>query len=95
MKSVDDKGAVIDLAEEVEGYLRASELNEDTRDASSVLKVGDKVEAKITNIDRKSRNVSLSVRAKDKQEEADAIKGYTSNQEQATNTLGDLLKGQL
>jgi small subunit ribosomal protein S1 len=95
VKSVDDKGAVIDLAEEVEGYLRASELNEDTRDASSVLKVGDKVEAKITNIDRKSRNVSLSVRAKDKQEEADAIKGYTSNQEQATNTLGDLLKGQL
>ncbi|WP_044406169.1 30S ribosomal protein S1 [Thiomicrospira microaerophila] len=95
VKSVDDKGAVIDLAEEVEGYLRASELNEDTRDASSVLKVGDKVEAKITNIDRKSRNISLSVKAKDKQEEADAIKGYTSNQEQATNTLGDLLKGQL
>jgi small subunit ribosomal protein S1 len=95
VKSVDDKGAVIDLAEEVEGYLRASELNEDTRDASSVLKVGDKVEAKITNIDRKSRNISLSVKAKDKQEEADAIKGYTSNQDQATNTLGDLLKGQL
>ncbi|WFE68586.1 30S ribosomal protein S1 [Thiomicrospira sp. R3] len=95
VKSVDDKGAVIDLAEEVEGYLRASELNEDTRDASSVLKVGDKVEAKITNIDRKSRSVSLSVKAKDKQEEADAIKGYTSSQDQATNTLGDLLKGQL
>ncbi|UQB43106.1 30S ribosomal protein S1 [Thiomicrospira microaerophila] len=95
VKSVDDKGAVIDLAEEVEGYLRASELNEDTRDASSVLKVGDKVEAKITNIDRKSRSVSLSVKAKDKQEEADAIKGYTATQDQATNTLGDLLKGQL
>lgn len=95
VKSVEANGAVIDLAEEVEGYLRASELNEDTRDATSVLKVGDKVEAKITNIDRKSRSVSLSVKAKDKQEEADAIKGYTSNQDQATNTLGDLLKGQL
>ncbi|MDY0136636.1 MAG: 30S ribosomal protein S1 [Thiomicrospira sp.] len=95
VKSVDEKGAVIDLANEVEGYLRASELQEDTRDASSVLKVGDKVSAKITNIDRKSRSLSLSVKAKDAQEEADAIKGYTSNQEQATNTLGDLLKGQL
>jgi small subunit ribosomal protein S1 len=95
VKSVDEKGAVIDLADEVEGYLRASELNEDTRDASSVLKVGEKVEAKITNIDRKSRSLSLSVKAKDAQEEADAIKGYTSNQETASNTLGDLLKGQL
>ncbi|AEG31585.1 30S ribosomal protein S1 [Thiomicrospira cyclica] len=95
VKSVDEKGAVIDLADEVEGYLRASELNEDTRDASSVLKVGDEVEAKITNIDRKSRSLSLSVKAKDAQEEADAIKGYTSSQDTASNTLGDLLKGQL
>ncbi len=95
VKSVDDKGAVIDLADEVEGYLRASELKEDTRDASSVLKVGDEVEAKITNIDRKSRSLSLSVKAKDAQEEADAIKGYTSSQDTASNTLGDLLKGQL
>lgn len=95
VKSVDEKGAVIELADEVEGYLRASELQEDTRDASSVLKVGEKVSAKITNIDRKSRSLSLSVKAKDAQEEADAIKGYTSNQEQATNTLGDLFKGQL
>jgi small subunit ribosomal protein S1 len=95
VKSVDEKGAVIDLADEVEGYLRASELKEDTRDASSVLKVGDEVEAKITNIDRKSRSLSLSVKAKDAQEEADAIKGYTSSQDTASNTLGDLLKGQL
>ncbi|MBE0493368.1 MAG: 30S ribosomal protein S1 [Thiomicrospira sp.] len=95
VKTVDEKGAVIDLAEEVEGYLRTSELKEETRDASSVLSVGDQVEAKITNIDRKSRSLSLSVKAKDKQDEAEAIKGYTSNQDQATNTLGDLLKGQL
>lgn len=95
VKSVDEKGAVIDLAEEVEGYLRASELEEDTRDASSVLKVGDSVEAKITNVDRKNRNVSLSVKAKAAQEEANAVKDYSANQPQAQNTLGDLLKGQL
>ncbi|MGC9386972.1 MAG: 30S ribosomal protein S1 [Hydrogenovibrio sp.] len=95
VKSVDEKGAVIDLAEEVEGYLRVSELDEDTRDASSVLKVGDTVEAKVTNVDRKNRNVSLSVKAKAAQEEANAVKDYSANQPQAQNTLGDLLKSQL
>jgi len=95
VKSVDEKGAVIDLAEEVEGYLRASELDEDTRDASSVLKVGDSVEAKIVNVDRKNRNVSLSIKAKAMQDEANAVKDYSSKQPQAQNTLGDLLKGQL
>lgn len=95
VKSVDDKGAVIDLSNEVEGYLRVSELDEDTRDAASVLKVGDQVEAKIVNVDRKNRNVSLSVKAKAAQEEANAMKNYSSNQPQAQNTLGDLLKDQL
>uniref|UniRef100_Q31GD0 30S ribosomal protein S1 n=1 Tax=Hydrogenovibrio crunogenus (strain DSM 25203 / XCL-2) TaxID=317025 RepID=Q31GD0_HYDCU len=95
VKSVDEKGAVIDLAEEVEGYLRASELDEDTRDASSVLKVGDSVEAKIVNVDRKNRNVSLSIKAKAMQDEANAVKDYSAKQPQAQNTLGDLLKGQL
>lgn len=95
VKSVDEKGAVVDLADDVEGYLRVSELDEDTRDASSVLNVGDEVEAKIVNVDRKNRNVSLSVKAKAAQEEANAIKDYSSNQPQAQNTLGDLLKGQL
>jgi len=95
VKSVDDKGAVIDLADDVEGYLRVSGLDEDTRDAASVLKVGDQVEAKIVNVDRKNRNVSLSVKAKAAQEEANAVKNYASNQPQAQNTLGDLLKGQL
>lgn len=95
VKSVDEKGAVIHLGDDVEGYLRASELAEDTRDASSVLKVGDEVEAKITNVDRKNRSVSLSVKGKDAQEEANAIKDYSANQPQAANTIGDLLKGQL
>jgi small subunit ribosomal protein S1 len=59
------------------------------------LKVGDSVEAKITNVDRKNRSVSLSVKAKAAQEEANAVKDYSANQPQAQNTLGDLLKGQL
>jgi len=92
--SVDEKGAVVHLAEEVEGYLRVSELAEDTRDARSVLKEGDEVEAKIMNIDRKNRSVALSVKGKDAQEEANAMKDYSAaNQAQtSTNTLGDLLK---
>ena len=96
VKSVDEKGAVIDLAAEVEGYLRASELAVDTRDATQVLKVGDSVEAKVMNVDRKNRSLSLSVKAKDAQEEANAVKSYSSGQaESAANTWGDLLKDQL
>ncbi|WP_127470879.1 30S ribosomal protein S1 [Thiomicrorhabdus aquaedulcis] len=95
VKSVDDKGAVIDLGPEVEGYLRASELLEDTRDASSILKEGDKVSAKITNIDRKNRSVSLSVKAKEAQEEAQAIKGYTDQTPVAGTTFGDLFKDKM
>ena len=96
VKSVDEKGAVIDLAVEVEGYLRASELAVDTRDATQVLKVGDSVEAKVMNVDRKNRSLSLSVKGKDAQEEANAVKSYSSGQtESAANTWGDLLKDQL
>jgi small subunit ribosomal protein S1 len=90
--SVDEKGAVVYLGEEVEGYLRASELMEDTRDARTVLKEGDEVEAKIINIDRKNRSVSLSVKAKEAQEEANAIKDYSASTDVSSNTLGDLLK---
>ncbi|HGH3076799.1 TPA: S1 RNA-binding domain-containing protein, partial [Legionella pneumophila] len=60
-------------------------------DATTIVKVGDEVEAKITNIDRKNRTISLSVKAKDAQDEADAIKKY-SRTEAASTTLGDLLK---
>lgn len=75
--------------------MRASELAEDTRDASSVLKVGDTVEAKVMNVDRKNRTLSLSVKEKEAQEEANAIKDYSASQPQAASTIGDLLKGQL
>ncbi len=92
--SVDEKGAVIYLGEEVEGYLRASELAEDTRDARTVLKEGDEVEAKIMNVDRKNRSVTLSVKGKTAQEEANAMKDYSASSRAttSTNTLGDLLK---
>lgn len=95
--AVDEKGAVVYLGEEVEGYLRASELMEETRDARTVLKEGDEVEAKIINIDRKNRSVSLSIKAKEAQDEANAIKDYSASAhtESTGGTFGDLLKDQL
>jgi len=91
VKSADDKGFIVELADEVEGYLRKSELDESTAN----LKEGDTVEAMITNIDRKNRNITLSVKAKAQKEEKDAVKSYTAKQEKAATTLGDLLKDQL
>ncbi|WP_294948770.1 30S ribosomal protein S1 [Sulfurivirga sp.] len=91
VKSADDKGFEVELADEVTGYLRRSELDDTVAD----LKEGDTVEAMITNIDRKNRSISLSVKAKNSKEEKEAIKQYTANQERAATTLGDLLKDQL
>jgi len=94
--SVDAKAAVIDLGEGVEGTLRASELSRDrVEDASTVLKVGDTVEAKLLGVDRKSRAINLSIKAKDYEEEAEALKDYSSAQESTSGTLGDLLKEQM
>ncbi|MBD3755061.1 MAG: 30S ribosomal protein S1, partial [Gammaproteobacteria bacterium] len=59
------------------------------------LKEGDKVSAKITNIDRKNRSISLSVKAKEAQEEADAIKDYTDQSATAATTFGDLFKDKM
>ncbi len=74
---VDAKGAVVQLADGVEGYLRASELSRDrVEDARAVLKPGDAVEAKFIGVDRKNRTISLSVKAKDADEEQAAIAGY-------------------
>ncbi len=93
---VDAKGAVIDLGEGVEGYLRASELSRDrVEDARTVLSVGDEVEVKIIGFDRKNRSISLSVKAKEAAEEAEAIRDYTRSAGEATTSLGDLLKEQL
>ncbi|CAM3240858.1 30S ribosomal protein S1 [Klebsiella quasipneumoniae subsp. quasipneumoniae] len=82
--AVDAKGAIVELADGVEGYLRASEASRDrVEDATLVLSVGDEVEAKFTGVDRKNRVVSLSVRAKDEAEEKDAI--ATVNKQEDAN----------
>ncbi|HDG5203116.1 TPA: 30S ribosomal protein S1 [Klebsiella pneumoniae] len=82
--AVDAKGATVELADGVEGYLRASEASRDrVEDATLVLSVGDEVEAKFTGVDRKNRVVSLSVRAKDEAEEKDAI--VTVNKQEDAN----------
>jgi small subunit ribosomal protein S1 len=92
---VDAKGAAVQLADGVDGYLRASELSRDrVEDARMVLKVGDEIEAKFIGVDRKSRTISLSVKAKDVDEEQAAIAGY-SREGQRGATLGDLLKEQM
>lgn len=95
--AVDAKAATVELADNVEGTLRASEISRDrVNDATEVLKVGDQVEAKITNIDRKNRALSLSVRAKDQADEREAIDGLQTNQDaNAPKTIGDLIKQQM
>jgi len=94
VREVDARGAVIDLGNGVEGQLRASELGRDrVEDARTVLKVGDEVEAKFTGVDRKSRTISLSIKAKEAHEEAEAVQSYRSSEAATTGTsLGDLLK---
>ena len=94
VKEVDARGAVIDLGNGIEGQLRASELGRDrVEDARAVLKVGEEIEAKFTGVDRKSRTISLSIKAKEAHEEAEAVQSYRSTESASTGTsLGDLLK---
>ena len=98
VKSVDAKGAVIDLGDDVEGYLRVSEISADRiEDATTRLNAGDEVEALITNIDRKNRSIQLSIRAKDAAEARDALDRLNADATAATGTtnLGALLKAKL
>ena len=84
--AVDAKGATVELADGVEGYLRASEASLDrVEDATLVLNVGDDVEAKFTGVDRKNRVVSLSVRAKDQADEKEAINTVNTNKPEEGN----------
>jgi small subunit ribosomal protein S1 len=95
VKDVDARGAVIDLGNGIEGQLRASELGRDrVEDARAVLKPGDEVEAKFTGVDRKSRTISLSIKAKEIHEEAEAVQSYRSDSGSSSGgtSLGDLLK---
>ena len=98
VKSVDAKGAVIDLGNDVEGYLRAAEISADrVEDATTRLAAGDEVEALITNIDRKNRSIQLSIRAKDAAEARDALDRLNADATAASGTtnLGALLKAKL
>jgi small subunit ribosomal protein S1 len=92
VKEVDAKGAVITLAEGIEGYLRASEIQRDrVEDATKLLSVGDEVEAKFIGVDKKNKAISLSIKAKDSDEEATVMKEY-SEAAAGTPTMGDLFK---
>ena len=97
--AVDAKGATIKLADEVEASLKASEINRDrVEDATKFLEVGQEVEAKIINVDRKSRSINLSIKAKDEAEEKEAVanlKTATTGQDNGPKTIGDLIKAQM
>ena len=99
VKTVDARGAVIGLNNDVEGYLRASEFSRDrVDDLSLLLKVGEEVEALIVNVDRKTRGINLSIRAKDQVEQNEAMTKLASDSSSAasgTTNLGALLKAKL
>jgi small subunit ribosomal protein S1 len=93
---VDAKGALVELADGVEGYLRTSEIARDRiEDVRTVLKVGDEVEAKFVGVDRKKRIPSLSIKAKESDEEAQVMEDYGSSAPTGATTLGDLIKEQM
>jgi len=96
VKTVDARGAVIDLGDEVEGYIRANDLSrERVEDATKLLSEGDTLEARFIGVDRKTRIVTLSVREKEIQEEAEVVAEYSRNATTGKTSLGDLLKDQL
>jgi small subunit ribosomal protein S1 len=96
IKEVDAKAAIVDLGDGIEGTLRASELARDrVEDARTVLTVGQEIEAKYIGVDRKTRTIALSIKAKDTDDEAAAMKDYSRNTGTMGATLGDVLKEQL
>ena len=98
MKTVDAKGAEIDLGEELVGYLRASEISVDrVDDARSVLKEGDEVTAVVLNVDSKSRSIQLSIRAKDAADQQEAMSSLSQQAAgtAGTTSLGALLRAKL
>ena len=99
VKTVDARGAEIQLSDEVTGYLRASEISRDrVEDARNMLKEGDEVNAVIINVDRKTRSIQLSIKAKDNVDNQEAMQrlSQTSERENAgTTSLGALLRAKL
>ena len=99
VKTVDPRGAEIQLTEDVTGYLRASELTRDrVEDARTILKEGDEVNAMIINVDRKTRSIQLSIKAKDNADQQEAMQRISSTNERenaGTTSLGALLRAKL
>ena len=98
IREVDARGAIVDLGNGIEGQLRAAELGRDRiEDARTVLKVGEEIEAKFVGVDRKTRSITLSIRAKEMHEEAEAVQSYRSESGSSAGgtSLGDLLKEQI
>jgi small subunit ribosomal protein S1 len=98
VKTVDAKGAEIDLGEDIIAYLRASEISRDrVEDARNVLKEGDEITAVVVNVDRKTRNIQLSIKAKDAADESEAMASLTQNSREnaGTTSLGALLRAKL
>ena len=95
---VQPKEAIIELAEDVTGLLKAAEISIDrVEDARNVLKEGDELEVKIVNLDRKNRTIGLSIKAKDVEEERQAVKDHQKQESDRSGpaTLGDLIKAQM
>ncbi len=98
IKEVDAKAAIITLADEIEGTLKASEISRDkVEDARNALKVGDSIEVKIISVDRKNRVIGLSVKAKDIEDEKEAVRSHreTEAEQAPATTIGDLIKQQM
>ena len=99
VKTVDARGAEIDLGGDILGYLRASEISRDrVEDARNVLKEGDEVTAVVVNVDRKTRNIQLSIKAKDmvdQQEAMQSLSQQSSRENAGTTSLGALLRAKL
>ncbi|MDO6386816.1 MULTISPECIES: 30S ribosomal protein S1 [unclassified Uliginosibacterium] len=97
VRSVDARGAVVDLGGDQEGYLRVSEFSrERVEDLTTVVKVGDELEAMIINVDRKTRSINLSIKAKDQAEQNEVMQKFSADTGSAgTTNLGALLKAKL
>ena len=96
IKEVDAKAAIVDLGDGIEGTLRASELARDrVEDARTVLSVGQEIEAKYIGMDRKTRTIALSIKAKDNDDERAAVADYSKGAAAGGTKLGDLLKEQM
>ncbi|MGM9489805.1 30S ribosomal protein S1 [Ideonella sp. YS5] len=99
VKTVDPRGAEVQLADDVLGYLRASEISRDrVEDARNVLKEGDEVSVMIVNVDRKTRNIQLSIKAKDQADQQEAMQRLSQANERetaGTTSLGALLRAKL